>query len=64
MQRLVENEEELSKNKKLNIKEFLENFDRDKEKSEELVKKLTEEKRIRKNKNERIRNNSRKTKRK
>ena len=50
VQRLVENEEELSKNKKLNIKEFLENFDRDKEKSEELVKKLTEEKRIREQK--------------
>ena len=50
VQRLVENEEELSKNKKLNIKEFLENFDRDKEKSEELVKKLTEEKKIREQK--------------
>ena len=50
VQKLVENEEELNKNKKLNIKEFLENFDRDKEKSEELVKKLTEEKRIREQK--------------
>ena len=50
VQRLVENEEELTKNKKLNIKEFLENFDRDKEKSEELVKKLTEDKRIREQK--------------
>ena len=38
VKRLVQNEEELTKNKKLNIKEFLENFEKDKEKSEELVK--------------------------
>ena len=50
VQRLVENEEEFTKNKKLNIKEFLENFDRDKEKSEELIKKLQEDKRIREQK--------------
>ena len=50
VQRLVENEEELTKNKKLNVKEFLENFDRDKEKSEELVKKLQEDKRLREQK--------------
>ena len=50
VQKLVENEEELTKNKRLNVKEFLENFERDKEKSEELIKKLTEEKRIREQK--------------
>ena len=50
VQRLVQNEEDLNKNKKLNVKEFLENFDKDKEKSEELVKKLTEDKRIREQK--------------
>ena len=50
VKRLVQNEEELTKNKKLNIKEFLENFEKDKEKSEELVKKLNEEKRIREQK--------------
>jgi len=50
VQRLVENEEELTRNKKLNVKEFLENFDRDKEKSEELVKKLQEDKKIREQK--------------
>ena len=47
VQRLVQSEEDLNKNKKLNVKEFLENFDKDKEKSEELVKKLTEDKKIR-----------------
>ncbi len=36
VQRLVESEEELNRNKKQNIKEFLENFDKDKEKTEEL----------------------------
>ena len=36
VQRLVESEEDLNKNKKLNVKEFLENFDKDKEKSEEF----------------------------
>ena len=50
VQRLVETEEELNKNKKLNIKEFLENFEKDKEKSEELVKKLTEDKKQREQK--------------
>ena len=50
VKRLVQNEEELTKNKKLNIKEFLENFEKDKEKSEELVKKLNEEKKIREQK--------------
>ena len=50
VQRLVESEEDLNKNKKLNVKEFLENFDKDKEKSEELVKKLTEDKKIREQK--------------
>ena len=50
MQRLVQSEEDLNKNKKLNVKEFLENFDKDKEKSEELVKKLTEDKKIREQK--------------
>ena len=50
VKRLVQNEEELTKSKKLNIKEFLENFEKDKEKSEELVKKLNEEKKIREQK--------------
>ena len=50
VQRLVESEEDLNKNKKLNVKEFLENFNKDKEKSEELVKKLTEDKKIREQK--------------
>ena len=50
VKRLVQNEEELTKNKKLNITEFLENFEKDKEKSEELVKKLNEEKKIREQK--------------
>ena len=50
VKRLVQNEEELTKNKKLNIKEFLENFEKDKEKSEELVKKLNEKKKIREQK--------------
>ena len=50
VQRLVQSEEDLNKNKKLNVKEFLENFDKDKEKSEELVKKLTEDKKIREQK--------------
>ena len=50
VKKLVQNEEELTKNKKLNIKEFLENFEKDKEKSEELVKKLNEEKKIREQK--------------
>ena len=50
VQRLVQNEENSNKNKKLNVKEFLENFDKDKEKSEELVKKLTEDKKIREQK--------------
>ena len=50
VKKLVQNEEELTKSKKLNIKEFLENFEKDKEKSEELVKKLNEEKKIREQK--------------
>ena len=50
VQRLVQSEEDLNKNKKLNVKEFLENFDKDKEKSEELVKKLNEDKKIREQK--------------
>ena len=50
VQRLVQSEEDLNKNKKLNVKEFLENFDKDKEKSEELVKKLNEDKKMREQK--------------
>ena len=47
VQRLVESEEELNRNKKQNIKEFLENFDKDKEKTEEYIKKLNEGKKLR-----------------
>ena len=47
VQRLVESEEELNRNKKLNIKEFLDNFDKDKEKTEEYIKKLNEGKKLR-----------------
>ena len=46
----MENEEELANMKKLNIKEFLENFEKNKEKSEELAKKYDEEKKIREQK--------------
>ena len=50
VQRLMENEEELANAKKLNIKDFLENFERDKEKATELAKKYDEEKKIREQK--------------
>ena len=50
VQKLMENEEELANMKKLNIKEFLENFEKNKEKSEELAKKYDEEKKIREQK--------------
>ena len=46
----MENEEELANMKKLNIKEFLENFEKGKEKAEEMAKKYDEEKRIREQK--------------
>ena len=50
VQKLMENEEELANMKKLNIKDFLENFEKNKEKSEELAKKYDEEKKIREQK--------------
>ena len=50
VQKLMENEEEMANMKKLNIKEFLENFEKGKEKAEEMVKKFDEEKRIREQK--------------
>ena len=50
VQKLMENEEEMANMKKLNIKDFLENFEKNKEKSEELAKKYDEEKRIREQK--------------
>ena len=50
VQKLMENEEELANMKKLNIKEFLENFEKGKEKAEEMAKKYDEEKRIREQK--------------
>ena len=50
VQKLMENEEELANMKKLNIKDFLENFEKNKEKSEELAKKYDEEKKIREKK--------------
>ena len=48
--KLMENEEELNHNIKLNIKEFLENFEKDKLKAEEQARKYSEEKRIREQK--------------
>ena len=48
--KLMENEEELNHNKKLNIKEFLENFEKDKLKAEEQARKYSEEKKIREQK--------------
>ena len=50
VQKLMENEEEIANMKKLNIKDFLDNFEKNKEKSEELAKKYDEEKRIREQK--------------
>ena len=50
VQKLMENEEELANMKKLNIKEFLENFEKNKEKAEELAKKYDEEQKIREQK--------------
>ena len=50
VQKLMENEEEIANMKKLNIKDFLENFEKNKEKSEELAKKYDEEKRLREQK--------------
>ena len=41
--------------KKLNIKEFLENFEKNKEKSEELAKKYDEEKKNKRTKNDEFR---------
>ena len=62
VQKLMENEEELANMKKLNIKDFLDNFEKNKEKSEELAKKYDEEKRIREQKmmNSVIKNSDRK----
>ena len=54
VERLMENEEELANSKKLNVKEFLENFEKNKEKIEEITKKYDEEKRIREKKNDGI----------
>ena len=48
--KLMENEEELNHNKKLNIKEFLDNFEKDKLKAEEQARKYSEEKKIREQK--------------
>lgn len=43
--KLMENEDEINQNKKLNVKEFLENFEKDKLKAEEQARKYSEEKR-------------------
>ena len=48
--KLMENEEELNQNKKINIKDFLDNFEKDKLKAEEQARKYSEEKRIREQK--------------
>ena len=45
--KLMENEKEIKSNKRINIKEFLENFEKDKTKFEEQAKKYSEEKRQR-----------------
>ena len=50
VQKLMENEEEFLNMKKLNIKEFLENFEKNKEKAEEIAKKYEEEKKVREQK--------------
>ena len=50
VQKLMENEEEFANMKKLNIKDFLENFEKSKEKAEEMAKKYDEEKKIREQK--------------
>ena len=48
--KLMENEDEINQNKKLNVKEFLENFEKDKLKAEEQARKYSEEKKIREQK--------------
>ena len=48
--KLMENEEELNQNKKINIKDFLENFEKDKLRAEEQARKYSEEKKIREQK--------------
>ena len=48
--KLMENEDQINQNKKLNIKEFLENFEKDKLKAEEQAHKYSEEKKIREQK--------------
>ena len=45
--KLMENEKEIKSNKRINIKEFLENFEKDKTKFEEQARKYSEEKRQR-----------------
>ena len=50
VKKLMENEEELNKNKKINVKEFLDNFEKDKLKAEEQARKYSEEKKIREQK--------------
>jgi len=45
--KLIENEKELKTNKKINIKEFLDNFEKDKFKFEEQARKFSEEKKQR-----------------
>ena len=50
VQKLMINEEEISKMKKVNIKQFLDNFDKDKEIIEQRAKKYDEEKKLREQK--------------
>ena len=45
--KLMENEKELNSNKRLNVKEFLDNFEKDKLKYEEQARKYSEEKKLR-----------------
>ena len=50
VKKLMENEEEFNHNKKINVKDFLDNFEKDKLKAEEQARKYSEEKKIREQK--------------
>ena len=50
VKKLMENEEEFNHNKKINVKDFLDNFEKDKMKAEEQARKYSEEKKIREQK--------------
>ena len=50
VKKLMENEEDFNHNKKINVKDFLDNFEKDKMKAEEQARKYSEEKKIREQK--------------